>query len=77
MLAEVVPIERARERRAGRVHAGEEPRVTGAELQELLKVSDSTLKRWRKAGMPFEPWSARSYRYVLSDVLAWRSRMFA
>jgi hypothetical protein len=50
-----------------------EPRLTGAELCAVLRVSPSTLKRWRGKGLPFEPWSPRLYRYVLSEVLAWRT----
>lgn len=66
----VVPLEAARSYRSRRDYAAE-PRVDTKELCRILSVSDSTVKRWRRAGMPFEPWSARLYRYVLSDVLAW------
>ena len=67
----VVPLQRARSYRRG--SAPEEPRLTGAQLRAILGVSDSTLKRWRRAGMPYERWSERLYRYSLSDVLAWRA----
>lgn len=76
MLAEVVPLSRGRELREARVHAAEEPRLTTEELCEVLKVSPSTVKRWRKAGMPFEAWSPRLYRYQLSLVMSWRAGRF-
>jgi hypothetical protein len=66
--------ERARTLRQERDPA--EPRYDTKGLCEMLSVSPSTLKRWRKLGMPFEPWGPRSYRYRLSHVLRWRERQF-
>lgn len=76
MLAEVVPLSRGRELREARVHAAEEPRLTTAELCAELRISESTLKRHRREGLPFEKWGARIYRYRLSEVVSWRRGRF-
>lgn len=70
-MGQLIPLERAR---SFEVHPArpEEPRFDTKGLCSVLCVSRSTVKRWRNAGMPYEPWSSRCYRYVLSDVLAWR-----
>ncbi len=44
--------------------------ITGSELKNLLKISYSTIARWRKLGMPHIPLLTQ-YRYSLSSVLAW------
>lgn len=76
MSAEVIPLSRGRELREARVHAAEEPRLTSEEICDELKISDSTLKRYRRLGLPYEQWSARIYRYRLSEVVSWRRGRF-
>lgn len=73
-MGQVVPLERARSYRQVRSSPAE-PRLTGRQLCNVLAISDSTLKRWRKRGLPAESWGA-GYRYVLSDVFAWRLDTF-
>lgn len=76
-MGEVVPLERVERARALREERNPaEARYDTKGLCELLHVSPSTLKRWRKMGMPFEPWGPRSYRYRLSAVLRWRETKF-
>jgi len=51
--------------------------LTREELARELKVSPSTVDRWRRAGMPSELWGPRSgtRRFPLAAALAWaRSR---
>jgi hypothetical protein len=50
----------------------QEPRLTSGQLCAVLGISRSTLKRWKRNGLPFEPWSPRLHRFVLTDVLIWR-----
>lgn len=54
----------------------QEDRLTTKELCAVLKVDPSTVKRWRRKGLPFEPWGPRLYRYRLSHVLRWREETF-
>lgn len=70
----VIPLGRARSYRLHRSQP-HEPRLTGRQLCAILAVSDSTLKRWRKRGLPYEEWGG-GYRYVLSAVLTWRDATF-
>ena len=70
-MGQLVRLESARSFPARR--GATEPRLTGAELCAVLSVSPSTLKRWRRAGMPYEAWSPRLFRYSLYDVLAWQA----
>lgn len=76
MSAQVVPIERLREIRRQRVEQPEEARLSTDELASALSVSPSTLKRWRRLGLPYETWGPRLYRYQLTRVLAWRREQF-
>jgi phage terminase Nu1 subunit (DNA packaging protein) len=50
--------------------------VARRELAELMGVSESTIKRWRREGMPSETWGmSRTRRYLPSACIAWaRSR---
>lgn len=74
-MGEVVPLERFQRAQALRQDRDpQEARLTTAELCKVLRVSPSTVKRWRNAGMPYEPWSKRLYRYRLSHVLRWREQ---
>jgi phage terminase Nu1 subunit (DNA packaging protein) len=45
--------------------------VTRAELARLMGVSESTVKRWQRDGMPSETWGLRSRRYLPSRCTAW------
>lgn len=67
----VVPLSSARSHRSSPARSAE-PRLTARQLCNILGVSVSTLKRWKLRGCPYEPWSNRLHRFVLSDVLAWR-----
>lgn len=73
-MGQVVPLQRARSFREARARP-EEPRLSGRQLCALLSVSESTLKRWRRRGLPAEKWGAQ-FRYCLSDVLAWQAETF-
>ena len=54
----------------------EEPLLTEPEAAEVLRVSTSTLKRWRLAGTgpPVAGYVGRSPRYQKSELLAWIRR---
>jgi predicted DNA-binding transcriptional regulator AlpA len=54
----------------------EERLLTEPEAAEVLRVSTSTLKRWRLAGTgpPVEGYVGRSPRYRRSELLAWIRR---
>jgi hypothetical protein len=54
----------------------DEPLLTEAEAAELLRVSASTLKRWRlaRAGPKVAGYVGRSPRYKRSDLLAYLKR---
>jgi len=45
--------------------------VTSEELAVLLKVSPSTVKRWRGEGMPWHPWGRRLVRFRVREVMCW------
>ncbi|UAL49737.1 helix-turn-helix domain-containing protein (plasmid) [Sutcliffiella horikoshii] len=45
--------------------------LTATELKQELKVSDTTLWRWRKEGLPFNQYGYKTIRYNLEDVKAW------
>lgn len=47
------------------------PEMTAQELQEELKVSTTTLWRWRKEGMPYKQYGHRTIRYDLNEVKKW------
>jgi excisionase family DNA binding protein len=44
--------------------------ITTTDLMKKLKVSRTTIDRWRKEGMPFKKFQ-RSVRFVEKDVLKW------
>lgn len=44
--------------------------VTSEELQQIYKISRSTIDRWRKDGMPFEK-IGRGVRFDLDQVKDW------
>lgn len=48
--------------------------LTRAELREELRVSDVTIWRWQRKGMPFLQWTPGLRRYVLADVRNWLDR---
>jgi phage terminase Nu1 subunit (DNA packaging protein) len=50
--------------------------LTREELAVALKVSPSTVDRWRREGMPSELWGPRSgtRRFPLAACLAWARR---
>lgn len=76
-MGEVVAFERFESARLKRQDRDpQEARLTTAELCAVLHVDPSTVKRWRKRGLPFEPWGPRLYRYRLSHVLQWREQTF-
>jgi predicted DNA-binding transcriptional regulator AlpA len=54
----------------------DEPLLTEPEAAEVLRVSTSTLKRWRLAGTgpPVAGYVGRSPRYRRSELLAWIRR---
>jgi predicted DNA-binding transcriptional regulator AlpA len=54
----------------------DEPLLTEPEAAKLLRVSTSTLKRWRLAGSgpPVEGYAGRAPRYRKSEVMAWLRR---
>jgi phage terminase Nu1 subunit (DNA packaging protein) len=56
--------------------APNERHVKGDELAALMGVSLSTIKRWRREGMPSETWGmSRTRRYLPSRCIEWaRSR---
>jgi len=45
--------------------------ITTKQLQKELQVSEVTLWKYRKQGMPYKPLGARLVRYELLDVLEW------
>lgn len=45
--------------------------LTAKELMTALKISDSTLYRLRKEGLPFVKLSYRNVRYDLNEVVTW------
>jgi hypothetical protein len=54
----------------------DEPLLTEPEAAKVLRVSTSTLKRWRLAetGPPVAGYVGRSPRYRRSELLAWIRR---
>src|SRR3954452_1586965 len=44
--------------------------LTAQELAEAMSVSEATISRWLKDGMPVEDWG-RTKRFRLSDCVAW------
>jgi predicted DNA-binding transcriptional regulator AlpA len=54
----------------------DEPLLTEPEAAKLLRVSTSTLKRWRLegSGPPVEGYAGRSPRYRRSELLKWLRR---
>jgi excisionase family DNA binding protein len=51
--------------------------LTRSELAEHLHVSEKTIARWERAGLPAERWGRRLLRYRLDRVEAWLSRKAA
>lgn len=51
--------------------------LTRAELAGHLGVSEKTIARWEKLGMPSEVWGRRLIRYKLDRVENWLSRKAA
>jgi excisionase family DNA binding protein len=45
--------------------------LTPKELMEQLKISDSTLYRLRKEGLPYKKVGYRTIRYDLVEVMEW------
>ena len=46
--------------------------VTRAELAGIMRVSESTIKRWDREGLPKETWGMkRTIRYRPSECIAW------
>ena len=45
--------------------------LTGKQLAQVLQVSEISLWRMRKRGMPYIFVGCRSVRYRLADVMAW------
>lgn len=55
-----------------------EPYVTIDELAELMGVSRSTIKRWRRQGLPCETWGVRVVRFRPTQAMTWaRARRLA
>jgi predicted DNA-binding transcriptional regulator AlpA len=54
----------------------DEPLLTEPEAAKVLRVSTSTLKRWRLAdqGPPVAGYAGRSARYKRSELLKWLRR---
>jgi hypothetical protein len=53
---------------------GVQPReqyVTTRELMKEMRISESTVRRWVKEGMPCETWGLRCLRFLPSQVQAW------
>ena len=48
--------------------------LTRCELARYLGVSEKTVARWDRAGMPCERWGRRLVRYRLDRVEAWLER---
>lgn len=48
-----------------------EPYVTVPELAGLMGVSQSTIRRWMREGMPRETWGLRAVRFKPSQAMAW------
>jgi excisionase family DNA binding protein len=48
--------------------------VTGKELIELLGISESTLIRLRKKGLPYKKVGLRAVRYDYKEVLEWLNK---
>lgn len=44
--------------------------LTKTELSEIIKVSEATIDRWRKEGMPYEK-MGRGVRFNEKEVLDW------
>lgn len=51
--------------------------LTRAELARHLHVSEKTVQRWERQGLPVEVWGARLRRYRLDRAEAWLSRKAA
>jgi hypothetical protein len=42
-------------------------------IAEIMGVSERTIKRWVKEGMPSETWGMHCRRFLPSEVIAWAS----
>jgi hypothetical protein len=52
--------------------------VDRRELALLMGVSETTVKRWLREGLPSETWGmTRTRRYLPSQAMAWRRSMIA
>lgn len=47
--------------------------ITTKELSEKLRVTETTIYRWRKKGMPFEKFEG-SFRFKETEVMKWLTR---
>lgn len=47
--------------------------VNAKQLAEILNVSDSTIHRWKKQGLPFKKFSTGTSRFKVSEVLEWQT----
>lgn len=50
------------------------PYLTRKQLAAELNVSEKTVGRWTRAGMPHEVWGLRLHRYRLDAVHEWLDR---
>lgn len=45
--------------------------VTGRQLADMMGVSERTVERWRRQGMPSVVWGRKARRYRPSLAMAW------
>lgn len=48
--------------------------LSRAELAVIMGVSERTIDRWARRGMPSEVWGSRTRRFLLSDAVRWARR---
>lgn len=56
---------------AGQFRREPEAYVTRRELAGMMRVSEATISRWVRDGMPSETWGARFRLFLPSQAMAW------
>lgn len=51
-----------------------EPFMTRQQLARHMQVSERTVDRWTKEGMPHKLWGARTKRFRASEAVEWASQ---
>ena len=50
---------------------GPESYRTRTEIAEFMRVSERTIDRWSREGLPYETWGLRTKKFRASDVVRW------